>query len=301
MDAESDVDDRGTGDITTPQPSFGDHIVKDGDTVLLVFADQRQIFALCSKKRWTKGHAAPLRINKNGYSTHMIVGLSYGSVLEVQGRQLVPLPPTEDLLPKFEHVKQDDTPEVRDNRHLVDNNTAQQLGYEELTELRRSGVEGSAIVRRIVDHSTSFHTKTDFSQAKYIAKKQMKYQQRCRVVRCTGATICEAMYLKDAKRIFNLREDTLGQILSYANICAGSQVLVYETCQGIVTGAVAERLGGYGKVLSVYTGVQPSYLEMVGKFNVSRRNEIVISLSRMLTMGLVVLHREPVHQVAACW
>ena len=44
-------------------------------------------------------------------------------------------------------------------------------------------------------------------------------------------------------------EDTLGQMLSYANIRSGQQVLVYDT--GIVIGSLAQCMGGDGKVLSL--------------------------------------------------
>lgn len=42
----------------------------------------------------------------------------------------------------------------------------------------------------------------------------------------------------------HLRYDTLAQMLTLANIHAGSKVLVFETCAGLVLGAVMERMGG---------------------------------------------------------
>jgi tRNA (adenine-N(1)-)-methyltransferase non-catalytic subunit len=66
-----------------------------------------------------------------------------------------------------------------------------------------------------------------------------------------------------------LRVDTLAQLLSYSNVTAGSQVLVMETCMGLVTGAFAQRMGGYGRVISVYSGQQPSYIDLLSKFNLT--------------------------------
>ena len=43
----------------------------------------------------------------------------------------------------------------------------------------------------------------------------------------------------------HLRLDMLSQILTLGNIHAHSKVVVMETCQGLLTGAVLERLGGY--------------------------------------------------------
>jgi len=42
----------------------------------------------------------------------------------------------------------------------------------------------------------------------------------------------------------HLRYDTLAQMLTLGNIHAGGKVLVFETCAGMVLGAVMERMGG---------------------------------------------------------
>ena len=262
-------------------------------------------------KSW-KGKSPPVKINRRSYPTANLVGLPYGSVLELGMSGLNPLPHGEDIIPAHSSISDgaaatvatsstadaeskkegnggdsdsnmiavddgtgvDDTTfppleQATDNRHLVDNNKSQSLQHEELMRLRRTGTHGSTIVDKLIENSSTFHTKTDFSKAKYVLRKQMKYQPRCRMVRCTALSICEALFLKDQRKIMNMREDTLGQILSYSNISAGCQALVFETAMGVVTGAVAERMGGYGKVCSVYTGQQPSYLEMLNRFNLS--------------------------------
>lgn len=54
----------------------------------------------------------------------------------------------------------------------------------------------------------------------------------------------------------NLREDSLGQILVYANIFASAQVLVVDTCMGLVTGAIAERQAGNGRIIAGFEGQQ---------------------------------------------
>ena len=41
-----------------------------------------------------------------------------------------------------------------------------------------------------------------------------------------------------------MRVDTLAQMLTIANVHSGCDVLLVESCQGLVTGAVLERLGG---------------------------------------------------------
>ena len=46
------------------------------------------------------------------------------------------------------------------------------------------------------------------------------------------------------RRVSHLRVDSLGQLLNRANVHAGCKVLVSETCGGLVTGGIAQRLGG---------------------------------------------------------
>ncbi len=41
-------------------------------------------------------------------------------------------------------------------------------------------------------------------------------------------TLCMVMHLKDLRRMSNLREDTLGQVLSNANMSAGRRLLVVD-------------------------------------------------------------------------
>lgn len=45
------------------------------------------------------------------------------------------------------------------------------------------------------------------------------------------------------------------------------QVLVLETCSGLVTGAVAERLGGFGHVCTTYVGAKCPPLEATRMLN----------------------------------
>jgi len=275
------------------------NVVQEGDHVILIFGDGKKCFAHCLKA-W-KGKSPPTKINRRSYPTANLIGLPYGTVLELGNSSLKPLPNGEDLIPSFPSVArasaveggtdsdgglesdQNETTndknvfdstfppqeQAADNRHLVDDNKSQGLRHDEVKKLQEQGIHGSAIVDKMIQNSSTFHTKTDFSKAKYVMRKQKKYQPRCRMIRCTAASICEAMYWKEPRRLMNLRDDTLGQILSYSNISAGCQPLVFDTCLGIITGAVAERMAGYGRIMSIYTGQQPQYVEMLGRFNLS--------------------------------
>jgi hypothetical protein len=145
-------------------------VVREGDSVILLFGDGRQIFAHACKT-W-KGKSPPVKINKRSYPTANLIGLPYGTVLEVERSRLAPLPPTEGLIPEFpaaaaaasaqaavadasNNESNDDEAmfpsleQERDNRDLVDDNTSQGLGSDEVEKLRRSGTDGSTIVEKV--------------------------------------------------------------------------------------------------------------------------------------------------------
>jgi tRNA (adenine-N(1)-)-methyltransferase non-catalytic subunit len=294
MPAEATIETLSSAnDTTQPQATAGrdplmdlpSNVIRDGDFCVLVFADGRQSITECIKK-W-RSKVAPLKINKRFYSTGNLVGLQYGTVLEVGKNGLFPLPQGEGLLPDHPVIRSGEESQEEqtngevttvaavelstlkaDNRHLKDDNKSQAMNMKQLLKLRENR-HGSEIVQALIENSSTFDSKTDFSKAKYIARKQKKYQMRCRIVRCTPSTICEAMFLKDPRKMMNLREDTLGQILSYSNVTAGCHVLIMETCMGLVTGAFAQRMGGYGKIFTIYAAQQPNILEMLAKFNLS--------------------------------
>ena len=263
----------------------------EGDFVLLIFSDGKQIFA--EVLRDSRGKNPPVKINKRTYSTKKLIGLPYGSVLELNRKEgLLPLGPNADLVPELKKINtvhgheenvDDDklnaesNSELNDNRHLTDANTAQNLTQSHLASLRDKGIDGSEIVAQIVQNSSTFSSKTSFSQAKYINRKQLKYQTRCRMVRCNASTITEAMFLKEPRKILNMREDSLAQILSNSNISAGSRVLVIDSVMGVVVGSLAQRMGGYGEILSLYSGQQPNCLDLLQRFNLSFGEERSIS------------------------
>eukprot|EP01018_Ginkgo_biloba_P018624 Gb_23675 [translate_table: standard] len=61
--------------------------------------------------------------------------------------------------------------------------------------------------------------------------------------------------------------DSLSLLLSLANVGAHSEVLVLDMLGGLVTGAVAERLGGKGFVCNTHENLKPPPMDIVGIFN----------------------------------
>ncbi|KAH7300980.1 hypothetical protein KP509_23G006500 [Ceratopteris richardii] len=63
--------------------------------------------------------------------------------------------------------------------------------------------------------------------------------------------------------------DTIALMLSLANVGAHAEVLVMDLVSGILTAAVAERIGGFGSVCTVYCTDKPSPLDIVGLLNLT--------------------------------
>lgn len=57
-------------------------------------------------------------------------------------------------------------------------------------------------------------------------------------------SIADAYFATNPTRTFELRTDTLAQMLTLGNISPGARVLVVESTSGLLTAAVLERLGG---------------------------------------------------------
>jgi len=88
------------------------------------------------------------------------------------------------------------------------------------------------------------------------------------LVKPSAVTMCKAYYEMKPCKICYMRFDSLAQILHLGNIQANSTVIVVDNCAGLLVGAIAERLGGHGKILAIHEGPQSSY-PLVEVFNFS--------------------------------
>ncbi|RDD47497.1 tRNA (adenine(58)-N(1))-methyltransferase non-catalytic subunit TRM6 [Trichoplax sp. H2] len=117
-----------------------------------------------------------------------------------------------------------------DNSTLADDPSSQKLSRSQIEDYKKSGVIGMDLVEKLVKNSATFDAKTEFSKVKYIKKK-----------------------LKN-----HLRYDTLAQLLTMADVKAKSKLVIAESCQGLVTAAVMERMGGEGVIIQVHAGDVPT-------------------------------------------
>ncbi|KAI3799939.1 hypothetical protein L1987_35245 [Smallanthus sonchifolius] len=240
-------------------------ITWEGCSVLLDINDgDRFVFS-----RLTAGSI--VKIGNKTYPLQPLIGCPFGSVFQVENGTTGPC--LSRVISTAEAGNTEDKRECaikdesRDNRALVDNNTAQTLTGEDIEGLRRQGASGNEIVEALIANSVTFENKTSFSQEKYRLKKQKKYAPKVLLRRPISRSICDTYFKKYPSRIGFLRVDTLSLLLSFANVTAHSDVLVVDMIGGLLTGAVAERLGGTGYVCNAYRGDSPYSLEIVRIFN----------------------------------
>ncbi|KAH0684154.1 hypothetical protein KY289_021906 [Solanum tuberosum] len=171
--------------------------------------------------------------------------------------------------PRSNGLEEKDVDGSKDNRALVDNNTAQSLTSEDIDEMRNQGAKGDEIVEALIANSATFEKKTLFSQEKYRVKKQKKYAPRVLLRRPFARSICEAYFKKHPEKIGFMRVDSLSLLLCLGNVTANADVLVVDMLGGILTGAIAERLGGTGYVCNTYRGSSPYPVDITRMFNLS--------------------------------
>ncbi|XP_050364778.1 uncharacterized protein LOC126783363 [Argentina anserina] len=237
----------------------------DGCSVLLDINDgDRLVFSRLSA-------GAKLKIGNKNCSLQPLIGCPFGSFFRVEngadGPYLSRYTPSNEGNSVKEQGDCQSKDELRDNRALVDNNKAQSLTGDAIDEMRRQGATGDEIVEALIANSATFEKKTVFSQEKYRLKKQKKYAPIVLLRRPFTRSICEAYLKKYPVRIGFLRMDTLCLLLSMANVSANSDVLVVDMVGGLLTGGVAERLGGTGYVCNTYLGGSPYPMDIARIYN----------------------------------
>uniref|UniRef100_A0A8C9RBB6 tRNA (adenine(58)-N(1))-methyltransferase non-catalytic subunit TRM6 n=1 Tax=Scleropages formosus TaxID=113540 RepID=A0A8C9RBB6_SCLFO len=220
-------------------------IIKDGDFVVLQRGDVYKAVQIQKKRK--------VIFEKQWFFLDNAVGELYGSTFEVaSGGSLQPRKSKHPEIPA--EVKESGM----DNRNIVDDGRSQKLTRDDIETLKEQGLKGQEIVQQLVENSTTFRDKTEFAQEKYIKKKKKKYENIITILKPSTRILALMYHGREPGKICHLRYDTLAQMLTLGNIHAGSKVIVFETCAGLVLGAVMERMGGYGSVIQMYPGGGPT-------------------------------------------
>ncbi|XP_034941324.1 tRNA (adenine(58)-N(1))-methyltransferase non-catalytic subunit TRM6 [Chelonus insularis] len=148
-----------------------------------------------------------------------------------------------------------------DNRSITDDGTSQKLSKEDILDLKEAGKSSNEIVGCLIENSSSFISKTEYSQEKYIKKKETKYYKYLTILKPTICLLQEIYFKQDHGKINCIRMDTLSQILSYCDVKADGQYLLYDGgSAGLVTAALLNRIGAQteGTLINIHPGNHPN-------------------------------------------
>ncbi|KAJ3349180.1 tRNA (adenine(58)-N(1))-methyltransferase non-catalytic subunit trm6 [Kappamyces sp. JEL0680] len=135
------------------------------------------------------------------------------------------------------------------NQDILDRVENQKLSNDEILAMKAAGLAGEMdhqeIISKLVSNHGKFHEKTEFSKAKYIKKKVQKFAKLFVPLVPNSLNQVEYQTTKgNSERIKELRVDTLSQILTFANVRAGSRILCVDDSGGLLTLALLERTHG---------------------------------------------------------
>ncbi|KAG7460717.1 hypothetical protein MATL_G00201770 [Megalops atlanticus] len=228
--------------------------IKEGDCVVLKRGDVFKAAQIQKKRK--------VIFEKQWFLLDNAVGELYGTTFEVaSGGTLQPLKPKHNECSA--EVKEAGT----DNRNIVDDGRSQKLTRDDIETLKGQGLKGQEIVQQLVENSTTFRDKTEFAQEKYIKKKKKKYENIVTILKPSTRILAQMYHGREPGKICHLRYDSLAQMLTLANVHAGTKMIVFETCAGLVLGAVMERMGGHGSVIQMYPGGGPVNALLAGKLS----------------------------------
>ncbi|XP_054474555.1 tRNA (adenine(58)-N(1))-methyltransferase non-catalytic subunit TRM6 [Anoplopoma fimbria] len=218
--------------------------IKEGDYIVMKRGDIFKAVQILPRKK--------VIFEKQWFFLDNAVGQLYGCTFDiVSGGILQP------RKPKDTESNTDAKEAGTDNRSIVDDGKSQKLTRDDIETLKEQGLNDQEIIQELIKNSSTFSAKTKYAQDKYIKKKKKKYENTVTILKPSCRILALMYHGREPGKICHLRYDILAQMLTLANIHAGSKVLVFETCAGLVLGSVMERMGGYGSVIQMFPGGGP--------------------------------------------
>uniref|UniRef100_A0A672HN38 tRNA (adenine(58)-N(1))-methyltransferase non-catalytic subunit TRM6 n=1 Tax=Salarias fasciatus TaxID=181472 RepID=A0A672HN38_SALFA len=218
--------------------------IKEGDYIVLKRGEIFKAVQIVQKKK--------IIFEKQWFFLDGAVGHLYGTTFEIASGGIL-----QPQKPKNTESPSDSKEAGTDNRNIVDDGKSQKLTRDDIETLKEQGLKGQEIIQQLIENSSTFRDKTGYAQDKYIKKKKKKYENTVTILKPSCRILAMMYHGREPGKICHLRYDTLAQMLTLANIHAGSKILVFETCAGLVLGAIMERMGGYGSVVQMYPGGGP--------------------------------------------
>ena len=242
----------GAEDVVLPSPtdSWPAHIIKEGDKVLLVDnVGRKNLVKLRPAKKYKLIRSSGIDTTKTKnlfISGSEIIGCTYGSILEIKGKKATVKEGMHSLDQDIHSLNINDDEIENDNRDINDESHNQNMWYEEIEYRKSQGVTGQELVNQIVENSTTFAKRTQFSKEKYLRKLKKRHINLVELRYPSLFNVWEYAYELQERRMVNIRYDTLSYILNYSNVTCTSKALVLDNTKGLVTAGLVERMNGEG-------------------------------------------------------
>ncbi|KAM7533608.1 hypothetical protein Aperf_G00000127382 [Anoplocephala perfoliata] len=215
--------------------------IEESDKVIVQKGDNFQIVTIEPSKYFDFG--------KDKVPMSQVIGFPMGATFFFDGTNVTQVKEEELNVEGLDELESS-----KDNRHIHDRSDNQILTAEDVKSLKSTGSSGNAIISKLVAMSTTFRMKTKYSQEKYLNKKKKNYFCMFTVRPHTARNLCDMQMVCKAT---TLRYDSLVQLLTYANVHAGTTVMLTESYSGLIRKAVLERLGNRdcgGRLINFYHG-----------------------------------------------
>ncbi|KIR43678.1 tRNA (adenine(58)-N(1))-methyltransferase non-catalytic subunit TRM6 [Cryptococcus deuterogattii 99/473] len=145
------------------------------------------------------------------------------------------------------------------------------LSHDEIAELRAQGCTPEEIIQAQIARHEKFGLKTDFSKEKWRRRKEKKFYQTVQPLAPSIPNVLYHYNLRSPQSILHLRDDTLSQLLTMANVRPGGRYLVVDDTGGLITAAVLERMGSEGSILLFNESDSPPAWGILQTMNFSDR------------------------------
>ncbi|EFA04885.1 tRNA (adenine(58)-N(1))-methyltransferase non-catalytic subunit TRM6-like Protein [Tribolium castaneum] len=214
------------------------NVIKVGDFVIV----QRQGYTKLHK---LKAHGT-LSLGSFTVELDNIVGEKYGATFQMKNfpgnRKLFTLEKVDEM-PGITSINIEKS--GLDNRNITDDGQSQNLTTEDISKLKSEELNSNSIVEKLINNSKTFNSKTEYSQEKYIKKKEKKYFEYVQIRRPTIRLLATMFYRQDPSKTLGIRIDDLSQILTYSNIQSQGTHLLYDSgTSGLLPAALLHQLGG---------------------------------------------------------
>ncbi|EFN85892.1 tRNA (adenine(58)-N(1))-methyltransferase non-catalytic subunit TRM6 [Harpegnathos saltator] len=238
-----------------------DDLITIGTYVIIKKQNYSKVYKVSENATQYGTRNSTLMLGKDQVEMREIIGKPFWSTFEMvpsqNGNRTFTLKLTEQT-ESWDDLKGDLS--GQDNRSITDDGTSQKLSKEEIVQLQETGKTGKEIIGSLIENSKSFAAKTEYSQEKYIKKKERKYFKFLTVCKPTVMSLHEVYFRLSQDKIGGLRMDALAQILSYSNVQSDGLHMLYDSgSQGLPAAAMLERIGANtsGHLINLHPGNTP--------------------------------------------